>query len=290
MDNQLLLMDRIGVIQATNAKYGLEDNAYLSFSGGKDSTILHRLLDMAIPGNNIPRVFIDTGIEYGAIRQFVMDMAREDGRFQIIKPSKAIKAVLEQHGYPFKSKEFAHIYGVFQHSEKGKTVQKYLREYEGANYRAVVCPECLKPLFDDKPLPFKVSDECCLRLKKQPIRKWEKENHRSIAITGMRKAEGGQRMSIKGCILTDENGNLKKFHPLAVVDDEWENWFVENEGIPLCELYYPPFSLDLQEQLAIMELYLPNERKQCEIIWEKVYAEYRKLGYRLGKSEQGKLF
>lgn len=302
MDNELLLMDRIGVIQATNGKYDLEDNAYLSFSGGKDSTILHRLLDMALPGNNIPRVFIDTGIEYNAIRKFVMDMANDDSRFQIVKPSKAIKAVLEQHGYPFKSKEFSDIYGIFQHSGKGKTVQKYLREYEGENHRTVVCPECLKPLFDATPLPFKVSDECCLRLKKQPIKKWEKENHRSIAITGMRKAEGGQRMAMKGCILTDDNGHLKRFHPLLVVDDEWEDWFVKENEIELCELYYPPFnfkrtgckgcpfSLDLQEQLAIMELYLPAERKQCEIIWEKVYAEYRKLGYRLNKSEQGKLF
>ena len=261
MDNELVLMDRLGVIKSANEKWGLENNAYLSFSGGKDS------------------------------------------RFVIIKPTKPIKAVLEKHGYPFKSKEFSHIYQVFQHSGKqGKSVQKYLREYSGANYGTIVCPACLKPLFDAETIPFKVSDECCLRLKKQPIKKYEKENDRHIAITGMRKAEGGQRMALKGCILTDKDGQLKKFHPLAVVDDEWEDWFVESEGIVLCKLYYPPFnfkrtgckgcpfSLDLQEQLSIMEIYLPNERKQCEIVWEKVYSLYRKLGYRLSKSEQGKLF
>ena len=68
MDNELLLFDRIEIIKTTIAKYG-EDNFYLSFSGGKDSTILHYLLDKALPNNNIPRVFIDTGIEYQMIRQ-----------------------------------------------------------------------------------------------------------------------------------------------------------------------------------------------------------------------------
>ena len=77
MDNELLLYDRIEVIKATNQKYDLENNAYLSFSGGKDSTILHYLLDMALPNNRIPRVFIDTGIEYQMIRDFVLGLAKK---------------------------------------------------------------------------------------------------------------------------------------------------------------------------------------------------------------------
>lgn len=96
---------------------------------------------------------------------------------------------------------------------------------------------------------------------------------------------------------------IKPTYLSAVVDDEWENWFIERERerIELCELYYPPFNfkrtgckgcpfaLDLQEQLSIMEVYMPSERKQCEIIWKPVYEEYRRLGYRLDKEEQLKL-
>ena len=40
MDYELTLFDRVEVIKATNKKYDLENNAYLSFSGGKDSTAL----------------------------------------------------------------------------------------------------------------------------------------------------------------------------------------------------------------------------------------------------------
>ena len=120
MDNELLLFDRLEVIKNTNQKYDLEHNAYLSFSGGKDSTVLHHLLDMALPNNNIPRVFIDTGIEYNLIREFVMDMAIKDTRFIILKPSKAIKPTLEQYGYPFKSKQHSHNIMLYQKHNKEK--------------------------------------------------------------------------------------------------------------------------------------------------------------------------
>lgn len=95
MDYELLLFDRLNVIKDTINKYG-EENFYLSFSGGKDSTILHYLIDMALPNNHIPRVFIDTGIEYLDIVKFVKELASKDERFVIIAPSKPIKQVLEK--------------------------------------------------------------------------------------------------------------------------------------------------------------------------------------------------
>ena len=78
-ENEFLLEDRLNVIRDTIAKYG-EENFYLSFSGGKDSTVVHHLLDMAIPGNKIPRVFSNTGIEYNAIVEFVRERERERGQ------------------------------------------------------------------------------------------------------------------------------------------------------------------------------------------------------------------
>ena len=111
----------------------------------------------------------------------------------------------------------------------------------------------------------------------------------------MRNSEGGERASIKNCVLTDKDGNIKRFHPLIKVDDQWEEWFIQKFNIKLCDLYLPPFnfkrtgckgcpfSLDLQEQLEIMDKYLPNESVQCEVIWKPIYQEYRKLGYRLKK-------
>ena len=69
-ENEFILEDRLAKIRSTIEKYG-EENFYLSFSGGKDSTVLSALLDMSCPGNKIPRVYANTGIEYWLILEFV---------------------------------------------------------------------------------------------------------------------------------------------------------------------------------------------------------------------------
>lgn len=299
MDNELLLIDRLGVIRDTINSYG-EENFFLSFSGGKDSTVLHHLLDMALPGNKIPRVFINTGIEYFAIVEFVKELAKEDERIVIVKPSKNIKEVLDKYGYPFKNKE--HAKKVYEHWQRNGELTNYIRNYvygiDGPTKYSY--PEVLKYQFLEKPT-IKISHLCCNKLKKDPAKKWMKENNKTTTITGIRAEEGGARIH-SGCILTDKKGKLKKFNPLIKVNEQWINWFIDQYKIELCSLYYEPynfertgckgcpFALGLQEQLETMEKYLPAERKQCEYIWEPVYAEYRRLGYRLKKDEQLKLF
>lgn len=293
-DFELLLFDRLNVVRDTIKKYG-EENFYLSFSGGKDSTVLHHLIDMALPDNRIPRVFINTGIEYLDIVRFVKELASQDDRFQIIAPSKPIKKVLETYGYPFKSKEHSEKVGMYQNGSRCKSILKYK---EGGLFG---CPKALLYQFDDG-FPLKLSKDCCTNLKKKPVHGWEMENGRSISIIGIRMGEGGQRKNHKGCAVFDKGGNLKRFKPLNPVSDEWEEWFIKKFDVKLCRLYYPPFNfkrtgckgcpfaIELQEQLTTMATYLPNEREQCEIIWEPVYKEYRRIGFRLTKNEQEKLF
>lgn len=299
MDYELTLFDRLEIIKTANQKYDLEHNAYLSFSGGKDSTILHHLLDKALPNNRIPRVFINTGIEYNDIVAFVTELAEHDDRFVILKPSVPIKPMLEKYGYPFKSKEHSLYVQQFQKNGMSKTTKRYLEPSE--NRKTFGCPQLLKYQFTSD-FKLKLSNQCCYKLKKEPIHKWQKENKKSISITGMRAEEGGNRARL-GCIITDsQTKKVVKFHPLIKVNDEWENEFVKNEHIQLCKLYYPPFNfnrtgckgcpfaLTLQEQLETMRKYLPNERLQCETIWKPVYDEYRRLNYRLKEYEQLNLF
>lgn len=58
MTNEFLLMDRVQKIQQIIGQYG-DDNFYISFSGGRDSTVLSHIIDVALPGNTIPRVYAD---------------------------------------------------------------------------------------------------------------------------------------------------------------------------------------------------------------------------------------
>lgn len=126
-ENEFILFDRLEVIKTTIDKYG-EENFYLSFSGGKDSTVVHHLLDMAIPDNKISRVYSNTGIEYTDIVEFVKELQKTDDRIVIIKPTKNIKKTLDEVGYPFKSKEYSAMYYSYR-NHKG-IVDKYIQEVE----------------------------------------------------------------------------------------------------------------------------------------------------------------
>lgn len=290
-DYELLLFDRINVIKDTINKYG-EDKFYLSFSGGKDSTILHYLIDMALPNNQIPRVYVDTGIEYNDVREFVKSLAVSDKRFVIIKSSKPIKKTLDENGYPFKSKEHSLRVEQFNKGANTNYICKYINGYDhNGKISTFCCPKKLKYQFEERG-KYNYSNRCCYELKKKPFHEWEKENSKTIAITGMRSSEGGNRKRL-GCIITDSKKRVIKFHPLIKIDDEFEEKFIEENNIKLAKLYYPPFnfrrtgckgcpySLDLQKQLEIMKELLPNEYNQCQVIWKPVYDEYRRINYRL---------
>lgn len=292
MDYELALYDRIEIIKTIDKIHNLKENAYLSFSGGKDSTVLHYLLDIALPDNNIPRVFADTGIEYNDIRNYVYDLAKTDERFVIIKPTQNIKQMLEKVGYPFKSKEHSLRVQQFNKGKNSNFIKKYMRltDYDGK----FVCPKSLLYQFETRG-KYNYSNLCCHELKKKPMHQYAKVNKKPIIITGMRAEEGGNRARLDCAIFDTKSKKLIKFHPLIKVDDNWEDEFIKQNNIKLCKLYYEPynfkrtgckgcpFALTLQEQLDVMKEYLPNEYKQCELIWKPVYDEYRRLGYRLRK-------
>lgn len=294
---KFLLLDRIQKIKSINEMYDLENNSYVSFSGGKDSTVLHYLIDTALPGNKIPRVFLNTGIDYRYIVDFVQKLSKKDERIKIISPKQNIKEVLTDYGYPFKSKEHSQKVALYQHSGMTKTVSDYLGN---GNKKSFLCPEKLKYQFTEN-FSLKVSDNCCFKMKKEVVETFSKENSRPIAITGVRQGEGGLRKSMKGC--TTFTGNkLHKFHPLFPLEDDWIDWFIKENKIELCKLYYPPFnflrtgckgcpfSIELEKQLEVMKFLLPQEYKQCNLIWKPVYDEYKRIGYRLNKDNQDLLW
>lgn len=289
---EFILEDRITKIKSINEQYDLLNKAYISFSGGKDSTVLHYLLDLAIPNNKIPRVFSNTGIEYAEIVKYVKTMAESDDRFTIIRPKKNIKEILEKYGYPFKSKEHSDRVSVYQNSGKTRYVVNYLGEGEKYKAKQFQCPDELRYQFTEG-FKLKVSKNCCRELKKKPLHEYQKETGKTIAMTGMRQEEGGQRANISNCVIMDKDKKVYKFHPLLVVTEDFIDWFVKENNIRLCSLYYPPYNFKrtgckgcpfnplLKEQLETMSVLLPAEKKQCEMIWKPVYDEYRRIGYRL---------
>lgn len=80
--------------------YG-EDGVYVSFSGGKDSTVLGHIIREACGYKNIPFVFVDVPTQYPELKQF----AQTFDNLVILKPKISFAQVCEQYGFPMISKE-----------------------------------------------------------------------------------------------------------------------------------------------------------------------------------------
>ena len=95
-------------------EYG-ESGVYVSFSGGKDSTVLLDIVRRRMGYTDIPAVFVDTGLEYPEIREFV----RTFDNVVWLRPKMQFRKVIETYGYPFISKEV---------SEAVEGARRYLHE------------------------------------------------------------------------------------------------------------------------------------------------------------------
>ena len=73
----------------------------VSFSGGKDSTVLLHLVRTIYP--NVKAVFCNTGLEYPEIQAF----ARSKDNVDVVNPSMRFDEVITKYGYPLVSKEVA---------------------------------------------------------------------------------------------------------------------------------------------------------------------------------------
>ena len=246
LQHWLTLQERIIKSERYLDEYGVE-NFCMSFSGGKDSCVMSYLIDLAMPDNGIPRVYADTGIELNMIRDFVKARQKEDDRIVIIKPSKNIKKMLEEVGYPFKSKVHSHVVNTFQ---KIGFESKFVRAYTGMEKtregKDVLrpCPKILKYQFTPEFLEngLKISDKCCEELKEKPLENYKKEHGYLYDIIGIMRDEGGRRDKAK--CLAFRGNKLKAFQPLAPVTKAWEDWFVKEFDIPICDIYKPPYNFE----------------------------------------------
>ena len=117
---------------------------YVSFSGGKDSTVLAYLAAQELSRYRTPiypltLVFVNTGLEYPEIQHFVNDYAtwlqkqfpRIDVRLVRLRPKLNIRQVLTRYGYPVIGKKQARFIRDLQnaHGQNDATVNLYLTGY-----------------------------------------------------------------------------------------------------------------------------------------------------------------
>ena len=121
--------------QITTAKIGQwysrwNNLAYVSFSGGKDSTVLSDICARWCKVINAPLYlcFVDTGLEYPEIRQFVKYFAQWlrdtydiEVVLDIIRPKLRFDDVIKKYGYPLISKEVSKKISEYRSKPDGYT-------------------------------------------------------------------------------------------------------------------------------------------------------------------------
>ena len=159
-----------------------EDGVYVSFSGGKDSTVLLDICRKLYP--DIKAMFVDTGLEYPEIKQFVKSFENVD----IIRPKKMFNKVIDEFGFPVISKEVAEaVYNARKHLQDPTKYQAHYDKLVGnkkdkdGKLSSFNCSKW-KFLLD---APFKISHKCCWVMKKDPAHKYYKETKRNPIVGTM---------------------------------------------------------------------------------------------------------
>ena len=208
----------------------LDGKVYVSFSGGKDSTVL---LDI-VRGmyTDVPAVFSDTGLEYPEIRDFVKTI----DNVITVRPKKSFKQVIEEHGYPVVSKKASKLISAVQ-NPTGKNqatinLAKTGLRRDGEKATTMRLGKKWHKLFD---APFKVSDKCCEWIKKKPIAEFAKQSKMS-PITGIMAEESDLRQSTwlrTGCNSFSNGFSM----PMAFWTEQDVLQYLKEKQVPYSPIY-----------------------------------------------------
>ena len=209
--------------------YG-EDGVYVSFSGGKDSTVLLNLVREEYP--NIEAVFVNTGLEYPEIQKFVKSF----DNVTILRPKMSFVEVIKKYGYPIVSKDIAltiyyyrkgsnfakeRVYGI---NSKTKGESEFRKERYGK----------WKPLTE---VDFNISSYCCKIMKENPIDKWSNKNSK-VCIMGTLAEESERRTDAwlkTGCNAFDSNRPSSK--PMSFWTEQDVLQYISQNDIPIASVY-----------------------------------------------------
>lgn len=262
--------------------YG-EDGVCVSFSGGKDSTVLLHIARSLYP--NIRAVFSDTGLEYPSIRDFVKTIPNVDW----VKPEMTFREIVFQYGYPLFGKEVAEtiryarkIVPAIAQSSWGGGATKFFRNGLLGQRRYQKGKSCWngdstqtetvvilngtaegrksagfldgqadgsRSIFN-KPkylpacqeLPFLIGEQCCSKMKKQPMSQYQKANNLHPMV-GTTAEESMLRM--QGWLRTGCNAfNKGKSQPLSFWLEQDILQYIKQNGLEIASIYGDIVSVD----------------------------------------------
>lgn len=205
---------------------------YVSFSGGKDSTVLKHIVDSMY--DDVPAVFVNTGLEYPEIQKFAMSQKN----VVTVRPEMRFDEVLKRYGYPVVGKKQARFIRDLQNANENNKATVNLR-LTGMNKAGRYLPTM--KLADKwvhlKDAPFPVSEQCCDVMKKKPMETYKKQTGR-IPIIGTMADESERRKMAwlkNGCNAFD--AKQPKSQPLSFWTEQDVLHYIKEFNVPYAPVY-----------------------------------------------------
>lgn len=206
---------------------------YVSFSGGKDSTVLKHIVDGMY--DDIPSVFVNTGLEYPEIQQFVREIKAGkydcfNSNVEIIRPEMRFDEVIQKYGYPVASKRVSgYVETAKRHPNSMRA--KWIRGEEKTKF---VTGGKWTFLID---APFSVSAKCCDIMKKAPTKKYAKTTGRKAIIGTMASESPNREQSWlqNGCNAFE--AKVPTSQPLSFWTEQDVLHYLKQFNVPYCSVY-----------------------------------------------------
>ena len=210
-----------------------DGQVYISFSGGKDSTVLKHIVDSMY--DDIPAVFVNTGLEYPEIQKFAISQKN----VVTVRPEMRFDEVIKKYGYPVVSKEVAQtVWEAKKNAKTGKyayRIKKLNGELLDKNGKLSTynIPKW-KFLLD---APYDISHKCCDVMKKRPAKTYERKTGRK-AIIGTLASESTLRKTqwVKyGCNAFESKRPTSQ--PLSFWTEQDILNYIKQFDVPYCSVY-----------------------------------------------------
>ena len=244
MSKNLTLEDKIKLAEDEIKKhYSLNNgNIFVSFSGGKDSTVLRHIALNLYPNLNV--VFSDTTNELTEIYRYIKTF---DNIIKV-RPTMTFIDVIKKHGFPLVSKEVSQKVYELKNSQGEKTKNTRLYGDLKGNGKLSTKWQFLAEQ------QFNCTHKCCKILKKDPLDKWSKENGMK-ALVGIMAGESALRNQLAK---KQQEFYGEKIYPFLKTGwtekDIWD--YAKKFNIRFAECYY--------EQVVDGIVIPPKDRTGCE--------------------------